>query len=594
MSGFKIKEFPQDGACWRIDWLGKIRPNIDVESEPTIDVLLTKLQDGYTDPLSNSSLTVEQISAAIGIGQLPLLRAGSVWKDKQLHTYLQPDLNNKKLATFEIDTSQELRHAFNDSLTVDGEAFSLMPRSYYRVGKHYPNVADAPLAVFPGNGHSLDYFIIPRFELLRFYYINSSKLAYYVWEDAIGQAINQHKSAQLADNDVRIHLRRDMMDKDAYLIARWFVSDKMRQEISSFRNKRSTAAANLPKHESVAIHPDIGFPFSGKATLRALGKRIKLHTSESTGREVWAFLALHVLHCAHPMPYRDLIVDRDNRNIQGKNRDDPDLLPAWAQKQRNEPREDGGNSGTTLASDEEPNKDLRAKTIELFEQQFDLQKHRLVKEEVEVQKYKSVKVERSGESFVDQYGTGEGTFGESGTGPANASTSPLLGSERHLVTLMPFIESLRWIRKQLGGSVETLALGGEHMLVAGEIAYLLPEVIKGMRSWHRIKSDPPRSRGIMVAKVALPGQTFYLIEIERKDKGESFSTLVMKSHISDLPDSHLRDFLRVVARTNGWPKQGQEGFRHFEFRGVNHDKEDTAEKFGERLMTAAKIPHTPY
>ncbi|TCS72160.1 hypothetical protein EDC61_10675 [Sulfuritortus calidifontis] len=585
MSGYKIKEFPQDGAYWRIDWLGKIQPNIDVESEPTIDVLLTKLQTGYTDPLSNGSLTQEHASAAVGIGQLPLLMAGSIWKDGQFHTHVPADRH--KLAALEIDTSQELRHVFSDGLAVDGETFDLIPRSHYKVGKHYAKVKDAPIALFPGNGQDLSYFIIPRFELFRFYYACSSKLAFYVWEDAIGHAINQSKSAQLAGNDVRIHLRRDMMDKEAYLLARWFVSDKMRQEVSSFRNKRAMAAANHPKHKLVAIHPDIGFPFNGKTRLRALGKRIMLHESESTGRKIWAFLALHLQYCSHPMPYRNIVVDRDNRNKKGANCDDPGLLPAWADK----PNEDSSQSAdgdpvATLASDEEPKKELRTKTIDIYAQQFDLQNHRLVKEEVEVQKYQSAKVTRGGDSFVDQYGTGEGTYGESSTGPASASTSPTHMSERYLVTLMPFIEALRWIRTQPGTSVETLALGSEHLSVADETLYLLPEM-KRMRSWHRVYSDIPRTRGIMVAKVTTPGQVFYLLEIERRDKAESYSTLVMKSRAVDLPDSHLRAFLRTVARSNGWPRQDHENFHHLKYRGVNHYKEDTAERFGERLMTVA-------
>lgn len=583
MSGYKIKEFPQDGDYWRIDWLGKIQPNIDVESEPTIDVLLTKLQNGYTDPLSNRSLTDEQMSVAIGIGQLPLLRVGSIWKDGQIHAYLPADRN--KMAVLEIDTGQELRLAFNERLTVDGETFDLLPRSYYKIGKHYAKTKDAPLAVFPINGQDLSYLIVPRFELFRFYYICSSKLAFYVWEDTIGHAINQLKSAQLAGNDVRIHLRRDMMDKESYLLARWFVSDKMRQEIKSFRNRRTMVAANQAKHKLVSVHPEFGFPFDGKTRLRALGKRIMLHEFGSTGRKIWAFLALHILHCNHPMPYRNIVLDRDNRNAKGANCDDPGLLPAWANKPGKDSSQSAdGDVATTLASDEEPKKELRSKTIDIYEQQFDLKNHLLVKEEVEVQKYRSAKVMRSGESIVSQYGTGEGTYGESSTGPVSASTSPPLMSERHLVTLTPFIEALQWIRTQSGVSVETLALGGEHMLVAGETLYLLPKT-KRMRSWRRIYSEPPRSRGVMVARVARPEGVFYLLEIERRGEDERFSTLVMMSDMGSLLDSHLKAFLSAVG--NGWPKQGQERFHHLEYRGVNHDKNDTAAKFGNRLMNGA-------
>lgn len=34
----QIKEFPNDGRVWRIDWFGAVRKNDNVPTEPTIDV----------------------------------------------------------------------------------------------------------------------------------------------------------------------------------------------------------------------------------------------------------------------------------------------------------------------------------------------------------------------------------------------------------------------------------------------------------------------------------------------------------------------------------------------------------------------------
>jgi hypothetical protein len=349
MSGYSIKEFPKDGCFWRIDWLGQIHPNPDVASEPKIDVLLTKLKDNYTDSLSNRDLTEDQEVASVGIGQLPLLRVGSIWKDRQVHAYLSPTRN--RLLEFEIDTAQGENFTFKDRVILEGESVPLIPPQFYRVGKHYPRIAEAPLVVFPGQGPGPNYFIIPRFELLRFYYAASSKLAFFVWEDAIDRAINQAKSALLAHNDVRIHLRREMKDREAYLLGRWFLSDRMRQEITSFRNKRAIAAANHSGRMPFAVHLDIGFPFSGKTKLRVLGKWMKLHEDQGKDGEpkqqTWAFLALHLLHCTHPMPYRNIVVDRDNRNLKGQNEDDQDLLPAWAEDKQHIPLQEMDNESLT-------------------------------------------------------------------------------------------------------------------------------------------------------------------------------------------------------------------------------------------------------
>lgn len=590
MSGYSIKEFRKDGCFWRIDWLGQVHPNPDIESEPKIDVLLTKLKDGYTDTLSNRDLTEEQEVASIGIGQLPLLRVGSIWKDQQLHAYLNP--TRKRLLEFEIDTTLGEDFSFKDRVILKGESVPLIPSQFYRVGKHYPRIADAPLVVFTGPSSGPNYLIIPRFELLRFYYAASSKLAFFIWEDAIDRAINQSKSALLADNDVRIHLRREMKDREAYLLGRWFLSDQMRKEITSFRNKRNMAAANHTGRTPFAFHPDIGFPFCGKTKLRALGKWMKLHEDQGKDGEpkqqTWAFLALHLLHCTHPMPYRNIVVDRDNRNLKGQNDDDENLLPAWAEDKQHIPLQDTDNESlTTLVSDEEPQIGIRNRVLDMYEQQFDLTGHRLVKEAVEVQKYKTATVVRGGDSFVEQYGTGEGTYGESHTAPAEVVTNPPTKPERYLVTMMPFIGALRWLREQPNVVVETLPLGSESMLVAGESLYLLPPKIRKMRSWHRIDADPPRSRGIMVAKVTHDDGTFYLLEIERKGKNESFSTLVLGSRYGHLSDTVIKGFLMTVARSNGWPQPNQEGFHHLLFGGVDHYKDDAAGDFAQRLLATA-------
>lgn len=349
MALYRIKEFPTDGAFWRIDWIGKAQPNIDVETEPAIQVHFTKLKPGYQDPLARDSLLIDdQVTKAVGLGQLPLLTAGSVWKDGRLHSHLPPT----KRETFEVDTSQELSHIFKGEILVDGNGYDLVPPMYYPVRRHFSAMADAPLAVFPAPAKSrVEYYIIPRFELFRFYYACSSKLARYVWDNSIESAINPAKSGRLEGGDVRIYLRRHMLDREAYMLGRWLASDVMSQQIQSFRNLRSTRSVNRIKGEPAALHLDIGFPFTGKTKLVAAGKKIQLHTSNESGREVWAFLVLHLQHCSHPMPYRDIIVDRENRNFQGLNKDDENLPFAWPKNSKvPDDAPDNGGEPDTAAS----------------------------------------------------------------------------------------------------------------------------------------------------------------------------------------------------------------------------------------------------
>ena len=43
---YTIEEFPDDDRFWRIEWIGGVRYNPTVPSDPLMDVCLTQLPDG--------------------------------------------------------------------------------------------------------------------------------------------------------------------------------------------------------------------------------------------------------------------------------------------------------------------------------------------------------------------------------------------------------------------------------------------------------------------------------------------------------------------------------------------------------------------
>ncbi len=63
-----IREFPK--GDWTIIWHGRVTRNPKVPSELLIEVLIRS---------KNGDRTIE-----IGVGQLPLLKIGSNWRDKRL------------------------------------------------------------------------------------------------------------------------------------------------------------------------------------------------------------------------------------------------------------------------------------------------------------------------------------------------------------------------------------------------------------------------------------------------------------------------------------------------------------------------------
>jgi hypothetical protein len=81
---YKIEEFPDDDRLWRIEWIGGVRYNATVPSDPLMDVCLTRLPAGETNPLSARSRSSEaKFIAKIGVGLLPFISIASVWQKRR-------------------------------------------------------------------------------------------------------------------------------------------------------------------------------------------------------------------------------------------------------------------------------------------------------------------------------------------------------------------------------------------------------------------------------------------------------------------------------------------------------------------------------
>lgn len=75
----RIKEFPDDGRIWRVDWFGGVERNPQVPSEPKIQLIISPVVDGATDYAAISAVNHEERrSISIGVGQLLLVTIGSL------------------------------------------------------------------------------------------------------------------------------------------------------------------------------------------------------------------------------------------------------------------------------------------------------------------------------------------------------------------------------------------------------------------------------------------------------------------------------------------------------------------------------------
>jgi len=593
---FIIKEFPNDDQFWRVDGIGKVSRNPYVDSEPRVQVLLSALINNYGDPLKNKNITRETKHPLIGIGQLPLISIGSVWRRKEQVSIIGGSGDGGAVSVFEIDTlsTESLTGEINSwkgVMYINDTVVGCIPREYYKVGQNYKYLADSPLWAFRVNHHRCAAVLIPPYEILRSYYLSSNKVARAIFEDDIGLLIDKKESEVLDDGNVYLSLLKTTDDSDAWFIARWLASEKTRNQIKELNRTIVTASANAtPRSDTneIGTYINIGFPFEGVTKIRAAGKFMKLHPDidqEAGEKEIWGFLVLNIQSCTHPMPFKDVACDRKNNSTQGENRDDP-TLPATA-FQLPPANQQYPNIPLNLASDEEPSKSHRALLQAMFKGRFtDLTDKELIHNPKLIQKYKSARknVVVPPKEF-SQHGTGEGTSGETSTGMVNVKQQLMPLRDKlpaDLTTFIGAIKHVRTVKQKDRWTVTTIEVSGRGQEIDGkEVISCFPSRIKGCVSWHLMSQAPDIPRALVVAKVASPVGISYIMEMERKKDMHCVLVLYAKDH-APIDDKTMDIFLATTAKKNGWPPEYI--LPHLKRIRVHHNEKRTIENFAKAIL----------
>lgn len=600
MSQLQIKDFDfptGKDKPWRVDWIGKVAYNPHVDSEPVAQVLFTALRGLDSPALKNEELLDEHQNAWIGVGQLPLVSIGSVWINGRQHSTLSSSHSGRP-ESFEVNPSVAIDSTFSGDGTMVGFPYRWIPKSYYPVGTNFKYLVDTPLRVYPVEHPSFKYVLIPPAELLRSYYLCSNKVAHAVFSDDIEQLI-QIKATGLPndvgpstlseDGSVLLTMWKTTDDDDAWFIARWFVSPEMQREITSMNRRIMVASANAPanvKNKSHAIPIDINFPFDDATRLSAYGKRMKLASIVSGfGRkDVWAFLVLDIRSCSHPLPFGELAIQRKNDGRKGGNSADSNL-PETAFPPSAIPPAQIPPDEMVFSSEEEPNRGVRQLLQDVFRERFlDILRRNLIKNEKEVQKFKSAKGIPLHPEMFDVHGTGEGqSNGVGGKADVRQKREPfkaILPAD-----LKTFLEVVRTIREgKAEWSLITIMVGGRGAPIDDyDVITCFPERIKGLRSWHLMPSGD-RPRGVVLVQVETLGRVAYLIELERRRENDKHSVLVVRSEEgAPIPDATFERLLSRTARKKSWPTQAD--FPRLIYRKVNHDSRKTVQQFAKLLIS---------
>ena len=561
MPVIQIKEFPNDGRVWRIDWFGAVRKNDNVPTEPTIDVYLRPVS--VTDKTSIADfgwLNKERICCTIGVGQLPVLTIGSLWKNGKLLDYKVIVPSNLPNVNIAEDSVRLIEAAHKD------QTGYIINKAAFDIGGFKNGLSARCLAIeSDGDPYSI---IIPVAEVIRFYYAISTNLAKIAflgsYETNFDQIIGERCGFDSKTKILIIHLRQWLYDNEGWVLGR-ILRDKNAQQ-GFFQIHRSLVKQSVGKYHQPM--PETNFPFQGKTDWAA---RCLSFTSGGKVRT----LILELLRCTAPFPFSNLVVIRDNDGRQASPETD---LPE--SNKRPYLRNQGLKSGTSkkLHSIEEPVQNMKKMVIDYVKERFgDLWNKELIKPEKEFCNYRKTDLLFLPPSeSTTALGTGDGTSGQSKTAPISISIN--VGKETDIAQKPRShsrSEALPATFENMMAAVRYLSENYQDKGVTAKVWPTLYMPLTSNRSsqWSYLDTSATTTnlvktpRRVLIAELNIDNMLFWLVEFEQRES-ESL-TAAMIYGASSMKAEEIKKILHLLARSKGiWKNIPPHG--RFHIRPMKH------------------------
>lgn len=536
----RIKEFPADDRYWRVDAFGAILRNPYVSSEPFIQIVISPFVDAdlHTkepkDLISiNATNDDKRKSIEIGVGQLPFVSIGSVWKNG----YIQVFKAGTEETLYNINIVDDNIKVINANHKVDGKY--LVPPNFYKFGKE--GLYSKLIAIKNSKGDPFG-LLIPVIEVIRFYYALSTHLSHAVFSGAFKHNLNslinlEHSGNIKEESRCILHLRKHISDEEGWVIGR------------ILNSKEAFQGANQPFDDILQnsinnkwIHVASTFPFLGSTNLTARTKRIRSLTEDG-----WKTLILGLEHCTAPFPFENATFPRDNDN----NREaDPNnkLHPETKKKAWSVPKDKESDGSKDLQNKSEPNKERSTETITLPTNRFTaIEGKKPDKPSKEQCHYMSGIQVMQSDNDSESLTTGLGHDKDSSAGRGN-------------------IIHQRVRSKSLPASFDSFKIAVELLNEKEDIsAYIRPlnALIRFLpltksaryRQWAYLDSKTYCRRQVVTANIEYQNRQYILLEFESR-KGENFNVaLISVASGYQLSDIGLNKLLGKLAYEKGvWAK----------------------------------------
>ncbi len=528
----RIKEFPNDGRFWRVDWLGALTPNPQITTEPHLQVIISPFlsnpADLPIDQLASTRATnaAQQTVIKIGVGQLPFIEIGSVWRDG-IHQGIYAGTTerfNHLLISSESTTIISARHKEGDHY--------LIPYNYYRLGLSLDSQLVA--VEYKDDPYGI---LIPAIELIRFYYAISTNLAHALFSGAFQHTpdliIHTDRTWYRAEDDrVFLGLRQQVTDEEGWVVARILRSKTATKVCQQIYDGVIKNAVN-----NQYIQVTAGFPFTGSTNLKA---RVKKIFSPNTKK--WRLLVLALEHCTAPMPYRELTVIRDNDgNKADPTTDTPDDQKKTYTRNSNNA---STNKASILQSQEDTNAALSGVLLKVASNRFGVLENRKPdKPNKEQCEYRSGGLSHK-DFAVDALGTGLGGYSKEQQAIQRANIAPEKDRRKAAApSFKLFVAAIELLNRQakISANIRQVGRALTHMPLTKP---------SEKRQWGYLSSETKQRRHVMIADIHMNGQFFNLIEFQQRETERCTACLVSTGN-RKVTDLDLARLLFLCSSKNG-------------------------------------------
>lgn len=534
----KIEEFPMDGKFWRVDWKGAVLPNPNITTEPLFQVVLSPFLDNPSGMRGDKRASVsqtdvdQQIVINIGIGQLPLVPTGSIWRNGLCQEILAGKYETINDLLISPLTTQVITATHKEN------GKNIIPYKSYRIGKAG---AGSKLIAIERNGDPFA-LLIPVMELVRFYYAVSNNLSNSLFSGSLqhnpNSIINVDRTYYRTEDDrFFLGLRQHITDEEGWIIARILHS---KEAFLASCKIHDAVLKNAINHKFIHIESD--FPFTGLTNLEARVKWIQ--QSDDTP---WRCLVLSLERCSAPLPYSELTVIRDNDGTGAKSetdRPEEDKKPYSRKTETNTQNAEA----PPLQSRTDTNASLSNVILTLPSDRFgalhDRKPDKPTKEECE---YRSAGTSLQ-DFAIEALGTGLGGHALEEKYIQKANISPTYirkkGAKASFDTLIAAITELNKYNG-ISANIRQVEPAFEHM----------PLTKSSKRwQWAYLDSSTKTKRDVITADIFFDGCFFNLVEFEMREN-ENFTVSLISSGRRQLNAEDLHKILFQCSLAEGiWKK----------------------------------------